>query len=98
MDVCNFTENIVCFSDKMDKFDSSIKSFLREKMYYSPLVLSKTNKGKKIIKVLFNRIRKNPKKFLKIKELKSYNSERLTSDFIAGMTDRYAINLYNDIK
>ncbi|MDC0472956.1 dNTP triphosphohydrolase [Pelagibacteraceae bacterium] len=97
-DVCNLTENIVCFSDKMVLFDSSIKNFLRTKMYYSPLVLSKTNKGKKIIKFLFNKIRKKPKKFLKINNLKTYHVERLTSDFIAGMTDRYAINLYNNIK
>ena len=40
---------------------------------------------------------KNPKKFLAKEEL-SNNKYRAVSDFISGMTDRYAINLYNNIK
>ena len=76
----------------------SIKSFLKEKMYYSSDVLAKTNKGKKIIKYLFMKIKKNPKKFIKANNYKNINLERSICDFIAGMTDRYAINLYKKIK
>ena len=53
---------------------------------------------KKIIKKLFFIIKRNPKKFLKINSNKKINIDRLICDFIAGMTDRYAINLYNKIK
>ena len=49
-DVYDAKNKIVCFSNKMNLFDMSIKSFLKEKMYYSSDVLAKTNKGKKIIK------------------------------------------------
>ena len=80
----------------MKKFDLSIKSFLKENMYYSRSVIKKTNKGKKIIEFLFKKIKKNPSKFIKKNNLK--NKERAISDFIAGMTDRYAINLYNLLK
>ena len=41
---------------------------------------------------------KNPKKFLNIKNKDNYNLERNISDFIAGMTDRYAINLHKELK
>ena len=43
-------------------------------------------------------IKKNPKKFVKNHNIKKINNDRLICDFIAGMTDRYAINLYNSLK
>ena len=67
-------------------------------MYFSKNVVKKTNNGKKIIKFLFLKIKKNPSKFIKNSLYKSNNIERSISDFIAGMTDRYAINLYNTLK
>ncbi len=95
-DIHNCNKLIVNFSDTMKLFDVTIKGFLREKMYFSDNVLNKTNKGKKIIRLLFSKINKNPKKYFDVK--KNTNKERSVSDFIAGMTDRYAINLYNKIK
>jgi len=89
---------LVCFSGKMSEFDSSIKDFLKEKMYYNYNVLKKTKKGKKIINFLFFKIKNNPKKYIKKSALISKKKERAICDFIAGMTDRYAINLYNSLK
>ena len=95
-----YTNNglIITFSDEMHLFDLSIKSFLKEKMYFSKNVLKKTNMGKKIIKFLFLKIKKNPTKFIKKSIYKKNNFERNICDFIAGMTDRYAINLYKSLK
>ena len=41
---------------------------------------------------------KNPKKYIKLYHLNKRHLDRSICDFIAGMTDRYAINLYNKIK
>ena len=46
---------------------------------------------------MFNEIKKNPGKFIS-KEQMVNDKYRAISDFISGMTDRYAINLYNNIK
>ena len=54
-------------------------------------------KGKKIIKKLFLKINKNPKKFLNTAQIK-FNKHRAIADYISGMTDRYAINLYKNTK
>ncbi len=89
---------IVVFSKKMQKFDKKIKSFLRRKMYYHDSVRINTNKGKKIIKKLFTSIKKNPNNYLNVGKYDNLNIARSICDFIAGMTDRYAINLYNKIK
>jgi dGTPase len=88
---------IVDFSDKIKRSENEIRFFLRSKMYNNKNVLAKNNKGKSIIKKLFDKINQNPKKFISKDQL-SKDKYRAISDFISGMTDRYAINLYNNIK
>jgi len=95
-----YKQNIlmVNFSDKMKKTDKYIKDFLKHNMYNHKKVLSNTNRGKKIIKSLFKYLIKNPKKFISNDLLRRDTNERAVSDFIAGMTDRYAINLHKMIR
>jgi len=96
-DIYSSKDSLVCFSNKFLKIEKEIKHFLRKKMYNNKNVLNKNNKGKKIIKKLFSKICSNPKKYLRKEELE-LTKYRSIADFISGMTDRYAINLYNDIK
>ena len=56
------------------------------------------DKLKKIIKKLFLAISKNPNKYINVGKYDKANIARSICDFIAGMTDRYAINLYKKIK
>ena len=88
---------LVDFSDEMRLFDKEIKLFLNKKMYNNPVVLNKTKQGSIIINYLFKKIREKPSKFIKVNELKMFTIERRICDFIAGMTDRYAINLYKSL-
>ena len=97
-DIYNTKFQMVTFSNKMKIFDTKIKKFLRQKMYFHKKVNSKTNYGRKVITKLFTSIRRNPKKYIDIKKYNNSNFERIICDYIAGMTDRYAINLYNQIK
>ena len=89
---------IVNFSKQMNEFDKRIKHFLRQKMYYNKKVKKNTNQGKKIIKKLFSGIQRNPSKYINVSKYDKSNIARSICDFIAGMTDRYAINLYDKIK
>jgi len=82
----------------MKIFDFKIKNFLKEKMYFHKSVCINTEYGKNIIIQLFDLIKKNPKKYININKYKNLSLERTICDFIAGMTDRYAINLYKKIK
>ena len=97
-DIYNTKIQLVTFSTKMKIFDTKIKKFLKQKMYFHKKVNSKTNFGRKVITKLFTSIRHNPKKYIDIKKYNNSNLERIICDYIAGMTDRYAINLYNQIK
>ncbi len=89
---------IVSFSKKMNLFDLNIKEFLKKNMYLHKSVINKTNLGKKIIKYLFLKLRQNPNKYFNMKKIKKNDIDRTICDFIAGMTDRFAINLYNKFK
>ena len=96
-DIANSDQLIVSFSDKMQISEKEIKLFLRTKMYNNNMVLKKNLEGKAIVKKLFSIIKSNPRKFL-TKDQLTKDKFRAISDFISGMTDRYAINIYNNFK
>jgi len=89
---------IVDFSDKMKKIDKQIKYFLKRNMYNHKKVVVNTNRGKRIINDLFKYLLKNSRKYISGDLFKNEEKERVIADFIAGMTDRYAINLHKEIK
>ena len=97
-DVYNHDEKIVHFSQKTREIDNQVKDFLKHNMYNNNKVLANTERGKLIIKDLFKYLLNNYKKYINKELLKIEKKERLVADFIAGMTDRFAINLYNKIK
>ena len=90
-------KKIVEFSTKFKFIENQIKLFLKDKMYNNKNVLNKNNNGKNIIKKIFKIIKNNPRKFIRKSNLNE-NKFRAISDYISGMTDRFAINLYNTNK
>jgi len=97
-DIYNQKNQIVHFSKKVQEIDNQVKDFLKHNMYNNKKVLVNTSRGKKITRDLFKYILKNTKTYISKELLKIEKEERLVADFIAGMTDRFAINLYNKIK
>jgi dGTPase len=96
-DAYRLNEPVVCFSNQFLIIEKEIRYFLRSKMYNNKKVLLKNNQGKKIVKNLFHKIKKTPKKYMTTDQL-NIDSNRAIADFISGMTDRYAINLHKGIK
>ena len=64
-DIYKAKNQLVEFSNKMKDFDQEIKFFLKENMYKHEIVSTKTRHGMKIVKRLFDKIIKRPKKFIK---------------------------------
>ena len=89
---------IVDFSSKMKKVVFQVKNFLKINMYNHKKVVINTNRGKRIVKDLFNHLSTKHKKYISVKLLKKEQEKRAIADFIAGMTDRYAINLHKELK
>jgi len=97
-DIYKLDHSIVDFSDEVKKIDDQIKGFLKSNMYNHKNVIVNTNKGKKVINDLFKYLLKDPRKHISNDLFKNESKERVIADFIAGMTDRYAINLHRKIK
>ena len=96
-DVYKSENTLVCFSKDYVNIINEIRDFLSSKMYKNNKVLKKNNEGKRIIKKLFNAISRKPKKFLTFPTIK-HNKYRSIADYISGMTDRFAINIYKSLK
>ena len=96
VDIIKNKKKIATFSNKFKDIESEIKMFLRIKMYQNIDVVKKNNNGKRIIKKLFKHISKKPKRFL-INANPKEDKFRSISDYISGMTDRFAIQLHKSI-
>ena len=97
-DVYQSNDFVVSFSPKLISANNQIREFLKLNMYENKSVKVMTNKAEKIIKTLYFYLIKNNKKFISIDQKNKWGLERSVSDFIAGMTDKFAIDLYNNIK
>ncbi|HEY5610481.1 MAG TPA: deoxyguanosinetriphosphate triphosphohydrolase [Thermoanaerobaculia bacterium] len=72
-----------------------LRRFMFEHLYLIPKIRAEFLKAQNLLTALFEHVSKNPESFLDRKEGEPV--DRLTLDFIAGMTDRYAINLYEKL-
>lgn len=86
---------LLAFSTQMLELNRELKAFLRTHLYRHYLVLRMSAKAQKIISELFqafmNDRRLLPPQFLHAAEL---DHARAVADYVAGMTDRYAIREY----
>ena len=97
-DVYKSSDFLVSFSPQLISANNQIREFLKLNMYENKSVNKMTNKAEIIIKKLYIYLIKNNKKFILPDLKKKWGLERSVSDFIAGMTDKFAIDLYNKIK
>lgn len=72
-----------------------LRTYMFENMYLIPKVRDEFNKAQRMLVMLFEHVTANPAEFLDLNSDEPV--ERLAVDFIAGMTDRYAIALYEKI-
>jgi dGTPase len=87
--------NILAFSEEMLALNRELKTFLRKHLYHHYLVLRMSAKAHRIISALFQAFmadyRLLPPQFHHAAEMEH---ARAVADYVAGMTDRYAIREY----
>ena len=91
------SKEIIIFSEKTNNLIKNIKSFLFKNMYKHSHIQKWSEESKIILNTIFIYYMKNYNKIEK--NFNNSNSkERNISDYISGMTDKYAIDLYSSIK
>ena len=72
-----------------------LRRYMFENMYLTPQIRGEFEKAQRILTELFQYVTSHPAEFFNGNEEEPV--ERLAIDFIAGMTDRYAIKLYEKL-
>jgi dGTPase len=88
---------VVAFSDEMARNDQALKNFLFERMYRHYKVNRMTSKARRIVQDLFRLFLAEPQCLptewrAAADEPGSRTTARTVADYIAGMTDRYALD------
>lgn len=83
---------LVRFSTEMAGQAQALKHFLRTHLYHHYQVLRMTNKAQRIIGDLFGAFAEEPRLLpTQFQTRAAHNAPRAIADYIAGMTDRYAM-------
>ena len=86
----------IAMSDRVMKSVRELREFLYQRVYYNSTAREELRKTEKIIRDLFAYVSEHPEGY--VKEYPASDPLVLrVGDFIAGMTDRYAMALYEQI-
>ena len=91
------TGTIIGLSDDMIKKQQSLKRFLKEALYLHPRVQAMTDNANIVINSIFEKLMQNPELINITKEKSQNELAILVSDYIAGMTDRFALQTFEKL-
>jgi dGTPase len=99
LDVKKLNTKVVSFSKEILKLRKPLRNFLMEKLYYHYRVVRMSIKAKRFIEELFGVYVANPAQLPgeTQKRISKDGTRRVVCDYIAGMTDRYALDEYKKL-
>jgi dGTPase len=100
-DVRDLDTNLACFSAETSDHNRALKSFLQEKFYRHPRVVRMATKANRVLTALFQAYVTEPLQLpYETQERMRFGPDsprRVICDYLAGMTDRYAIQEYGKL-
>ena len=75
----------------------ALRSFLFDAVYENTVATAEFKKASGILSGLWEKVRERPDEFLDLKTVEAEGLDAATRDFIAGMTDRYAVRLFEQL-
>lgn len=94
-------KNEIVMSDEVGQALFEMRKFMFENVYTNPLAKSQESKAEKLVEYLFEYYNDNmdklPTDFLELMEKKGIEKERVVCDYIAGMTDNYAVMTFHTL-
>lgn len=97
--VSSFNQDKIQMSPEMWDIQTELRIFMFQKVYLNSQAKSEESKARRLVTDLFNHFMEQPAKMQQIWG-EAYNPEQHTQhvvDYVAGMTDRYAIRVYEEI-
>ena len=91
----------IYMSQEIEEAMQGLRSFLFEHVYYNPEAKQEERKAREMIQELYRYYNRHadrmPKEYLELIYNKNQPQERVVCDYIAGMTDQYAIDRFAEI-
>ena len=84
-------------SDEILKATLELRTFLFKEVYENDLATAEFKKAWGILEGLWIKVREKPSEFLDKRTIKQEGVDVAARDFLAGMSDRYAINLFEQL-
>jgi dGTPase len=75
----------------------ALRSFLFEAVYENPVATAEFSKAEGILGGLWDRVRARPEAYLDMRVVQAEGLDAAARDFLAGMTDRYAVRLFEQL-
>ncbi len=99
LDVKKIDQKVVSFSKDTVNFRRPLRQFLTQKLYRHYRVVRMSTKAKRFIQELFKVYIDNPEQLPEEaqKKISKDGKRRVVCDYIAGMTDRYALDEYKKL-
>ena len=103
LSVLSASENsaTIAMTPDVKEATDKLRAFLFERVYLNPKAKAEETKAKEVVRTLFHFYVKSPEKLperyqSRIGTAEGETVERAVADFISGMTDRYAIETYEE--
>ncbi len=100
-DVRNLGTNLACFSAETSDHNRALKSFLQGRFYHHPRVVRMATKANRVLTALFQAYIAEPLQLpyetQERMRLGPDSPMRVICDYLAGMTDRYAIQEFSKL-
>lgn len=97
----SYDKNRISMSEEIKFYTDKLRDFMFQNVYLNKKAKSEEEKAKRIIKLLYKFYMENfselPKEHKEFYNDVNFSKEDIICDYIAGMTDRYVINLYRQI-
>jgi dGTPase len=84
-------------SDHILQATVGLRSFLFDAVYENEVATAEFKKAAGILGGLWEKVRERPEEFLDPRTIDKEGLDAAARDFLAGMTDRYAVNLYEQL-
>ncbi|MEX2616111.1 MAG: deoxyguanosinetriphosphate triphosphohydrolase [Alphaproteobacteria bacterium] len=101
-DIRKMRDAVVAFSPTMSEKERTLKDFLFRHMYRHEAVVEQTGRARVVVKQLFEMFIGNPQLLppewrRAVSSPNSPETARIAADYIAGMTDQYALREHRDL-
>lgn len=95
----SFDKSDICMSEDIGNAMMELRQFMFDHVYVGSKAKKEEDKARHIITQMFEYFVKNPNKLPKETRrfLPEYGAERVVCDYIAGMSDRYAVYIFNEL-